>query len=151
MQAPSPPEQPIAGSNSCPDKVCFVTVGATAGFPKLITEVLSEPFMQALLDAGYTKLNIQYGKDGETIFKDALSAVGELVNPKGTKLEVSGFDFKIDGLVPDMKAVQPGNDRLAGMMVCHAGMCSFGAVGLNFGIGWLTGAVVQDRELSSRE
>ena len=111
-------------SEEPPVKRCFVTVGATASFFGLIEEVLSEPFLTALLDQGYNDLRIQYGKGGQKLFEDH---VWLLSNDIKSKITISGFEYDKNGLLPEMQAAKrdyksspyPG---LVGCAVSHAGM-----------------------------
>ena len=48
-----------------PQRVAFVTVGATAGFRPLLREVLSDAFIDQLVALGYTRLVVQCGPDSQ--------------------------------------------------------------------------------------
>jgi beta-1,4-N-acetylglucosaminyltransferase len=103
-----------------PRKVCFVTIGATAGFDSLITASLSTPFLEALRALSYTDLRLQHGKDGRSILEEHnnISSVGA----GKQELNISGFDFKKQGLGVEMKAVKGGSDSVEGVVISHAGI-----------------------------
>lgn len=112
-----------------PVKRCFVTVGATASFFDLVKEVLSEPFLTALLDQGYNDLRIQYGKGGQKLFEDHVRLLSDDIK---SKITISSFEYDKNGLLPEMQAAKrdyksspyPG---FVGCAVSHAGMihCSY--------------------------
>lgn len=111
-----------------PRKVCFVTIGATAPFDALLTSVLDQPFLETLSQNKYTTLLIQYGKEGRTVFDDFVTKFPTGM-PERYGLDIQGFDFKKDGLLPEMRSTQ-SNDRLntvGGMILSHAGKlrCTF--------------------------
>jgi beta-1,4-N-acetylglucosaminyltransferase len=99
-------------------KLCFVTVGATAAFRKLLEQVLTSDFTKTLAGHGYTHLLVQYGKDGKELF-DEFAANLEAHNG----LTFGGFDFQpsIDGFM--LQTVERKvYDRERGLIICHAGM-----------------------------
>ena len=107
-------------------KVCFVTIGATAGFQSLIKAVLDIKFICALRYTGYSELRVQYGKDGAPIFNDFVEANREVGgSATGSLIEgvlVTGFDFKLEGLAADMRDAKGGIDELVeGVVISHAG------------------------------
>ncbi|QGA16440.1 hypothetical protein EYB26_004107 [Talaromyces marneffei] len=103
-------------------KVCFVTIGATAPFDALLSNVLDEPFLKALKKHEYTTLLIQYGKEGQAIF-DTFTKI----NPPGSTaqygLDIQGFGFKKDGLVQEMRSTKANSSQnvVEGMILSHAG------------------------------
>jgi beta-1,4-N-acetylglucosaminyltransferase len=103
-------------------KVCFVTIGATAPFDALLSNVLDQPFLEALQKHEYTTLLIQYGKEGQTIF-DAFTKN----NPPGSSgrydLDIQGFGFKSEGLVQEMRSTKANLSQKVdeGMILSHAG------------------------------
>lgn len=105
-----------------PMKLCFVTVGATASFEKLLCSVLEESFLDALRKNDYTHLLVQYGKDGSVLYENFQKSY-----PQGSErrhgIEVDGFDFKQEGLSSEMQMTQanPAVERKAGVIVSHAG------------------------------
>jgi beta-1,4-N-acetylglucosaminyltransferase len=103
-----------------PTKICLVTVGATASFNALVAAALSSAFLQALSEAQYTRLIIQYGETGQSFFEAHLQkarddAHGEL--PAGLAIEGFGYragDFK--------EVVQRVTEGVGGMLIAHAGL-----------------------------
>ena len=107
-------------------KLCFVTIGATAGFQSLIDAVLDLTFVQTLRDHGYTELRVQYGNEGKAIF-DAFTQADSRAQsaPDDACIEgvlVTGFDFKNEGLAADMREAKGGIDAyIEGVIISHAG------------------------------
>ncbi|MCJ1475184.1 N-acetylglucosaminyldiphosphodolichol N-acetylglucosaminyltransferase catalytic subunit alg13 [Lambiella insularis] len=102
------------------EKLCFVTIGATASFDALIAAALSLPFLEALKAAGYTELLLQHGVEGGKVlqaFKSATSSSKENI----LGLRISGFDFNKKGLVAEMKAAKGQDGGLEGVVISHAG------------------------------
>jgi beta-1,4-N-acetylglucosaminyltransferase len=101
-------------------KLCFVTVGATASFEKLIQAVLHESFLAELEKHKFTRLLIQYGKGGQHVF-DAYRAEYESGNIDHG-LEIGGFELR-PNLTPYLRMVQddPSNFQELGMVISHAG------------------------------
>lgn len=104
-------------------KLCFVTVGATAPFPKLLDHVFTDSFFGALNASGFTHLMVQYGKDGEKSFIDFLERY-----PQGSDklnryaLTIGGFDFEPSlerWFKMTTKSIQP--ERKLGLVISHAG------------------------------
>ncbi|KAK4908320.1 N-acetylglucosaminyldiphosphodolichol N-acetylglucosaminyltransferase catalytic subunit alg13, partial [Elasticomyces elasticus] len=73
----TPPSTPPPCLPSPPQKLCFVTIGATAAFDSLIASVLSRDFLAALRAHQYTDVLIQYGIDGEAAYEARLREVEE--------------------------------------------------------------------------
>ncbi|CAI7616533.1 unnamed protein product [Penicillium manginii] len=100
-------------------RACFVTVGATASFHKLIRQVLNEPFFAQLAKYQYTHLLVQYGTDGEKIWDEFNENF-----PPGSKqlhgLNVTGFDFRPD-LWRYMRVASKEEDQRLGIIISHAG------------------------------
>ncbi|KAL1966751.1 hypothetical protein VTN77DRAFT_3948 [Rasamsonia byssochlamydoides] len=103
-------------------KRCFVTIGATAPFDVLLSNVLDKPFLEALSQCGYTELLIQYGKEGRAIFEKFVQD-----HPVGSDgrygLDIYGFDFNKNGLDQEMKSTK-ANEKMGyaeGMILSHAG------------------------------
>ena len=104
-------------------KTCFVTIGATAKFDRLIQTALNPTFLQALQTAGYTNLILQHGTEGTHIFNQFTTA-----NPLHSEgrygLDISGFAFNARGLDAEMRAAKgkKGLDSSAeGLVISHAG------------------------------
>ncbi|KAL8940691.1 MAG: hypothetical protein Q9216_002678 [Gyalolechia sp. 2 TL-2023] len=101
-------------------KVCFVTIGATAAFDQLLKAILTARFLQALQALGYTSLRLQYGKNGSKIL-DESGIVDEPGKGAQYGIEVSGFDFNTKGLGQEMWVTKAGEDRAEGVVISHAG------------------------------
>ena len=102
-------------------KVCFVTIGATADFDPLLRAVLSPSFLQALHTSAYTSLLLQYGSSGKLILKEfEENATND--HRKSYGIEVTGFDFNKQGLSQEMRAVKGGNGTEEGIVISHAGL-----------------------------
>ena len=108
-------------------KLCFVTIGATAGFDALIKATLSDTFLGTLSTAGYTHLRLQYGQDGRRILDDFLDThTHEAGMLNG--ISISGFDFKRNGLGADMAEARGGpNGGVEGVVISHAGKETHGS------------------------
>lgn len=100
-----------------PKKVCFVTIGATAGFDALIQVALSPAFLEALKASGYTDLRLQYGKDGEKYLNDYIESSGG-----DSSIKISGFDFNKEGLGWEMRACKGEDGGAVGVVISHAGI-----------------------------
>ncbi|KAF2482634.1 glycosyl transferase [Neohortaea acidophila] len=103
-----------------PSKTCFVTIGATASFDRLIRAALSVDFGKALESHGYTDLRVQYGKDGDGLFDACLRHARDA----GTStLNITGFDLDMDGLGQYMKQAKGQGIKGAneGVVISHAG------------------------------
>lgn len=93
---------------------CLVTVGATAPFTSLVAAAFDPTFLGALINAGFTKLVIQAGKDADLV-RLAARMFGH------PTLKVECFDF-VDDLRSVMVMCGKGNDeRDTGVVICHAG------------------------------
>lgn len=104
-------------------KVCFVTVGATAPFDTLIVEVIAAPFLKALAAKNYTHLIIQHGHCSDSVrfqFDEAKKFVAEHLS---SKLSIHGFEFK-ENLETDLFQVKNTPERgiEEGVVLSHAGM-----------------------------
>lgn len=102
-------------------KVCFVTIGATAAFDQLLKAVLTSQFLQALQALGYTSLRLQYGKNGQKIV-DESRIVDDLGQVTKYGIKVSGFDFDTKGLGQEMWVTKAAEERAEGVVISHAGM-----------------------------
>ena len=99
-------------------KICFVTIGATAAFDSLLRAVLSESFMAALVEFGYTDLQVQYGADGYSLFHQ-YSKQDPLIVSSSPNINLTGFDFRKAGLGAEMAAARNG------VVISHAGNIIF--------------------------
>ncbi|KAI5307398.1 hypothetical protein KEM56_002405 [Ascosphaera pollenicola] len=97
-------------------KVCYVTVGATAPFDSLVAEVLSHQFLQALAAKEYTHLIIQHGRCSDFIRAKLDEA------KRHTRLIVQGYEFK-ENLETDFLQVKADLRRNVeeGVVLSHAG------------------------------
>lgn len=77
-------------SNPNPEKICLVTVGATAPFNALVRASLTPQFLSSLTSHGYTNLVIQYGQLGPEQFTELVS---QLRDEEKHGIEIHGFDF----------------------------------------------------------
>ena len=109
----------LSSQQTLPDRVCFVTIGATAGFDALIKATLSAPFLEALQELDYTELRLQYGKDGHSILLEHQERIFNQNEPGD--LKISGFDFKKRGLHSELKAAIGESDGVKGVVISHAG------------------------------
>lgn len=101
-------------------KVCFVTIGATAAFDRLLKAVLTSQFFQALQALGYTNLRLQYGTNGQKILEESC-AIDDLGVARPYGIEVSGFDFNTRGLGQEMWVTKAAEGRAEGVVISHAG------------------------------
>ena len=100
-------------------KTCFVTIGATASFSRLIQDVLSPAFFEALEHNGYTELLVQYGQDGQELFNSCITAAKN--TESGSVIDVTGFALDKTGLATYMKRAKGGKDGPEGVVISHAG------------------------------
>ena len=114
------------GADTKPSKVCFVTIGATASFDRLLGAVLETPFLEALHHAKYTGLIVQYGKEGGRTIYDEFVAKDRGSVQQNLGIEITGFDFKINGIEQYMRMAK--GDRSTGseegLVISHAGWTS---------------------------
>ena len=101
-------------------KRCFVTIGATAAFNSLVRTVLDPPFLQALHDAGYKELRVQYGDEGQQIFDQKIGNRKASIREK-LGISVSGFGFNKAGLHEELRAVKGTTEADEGSVISHAG------------------------------
>ncbi|EJS43768.1 YGL047W [Saccharomyces arboricola H-6] len=113
-------------------KTIFVTCGATIPFPKLISSVLSDVFCQELIQYGFVRLIIQFGKDYGPAFENLVQEHGGKREYKNIpieelgcgeaarqyslmdgKLEVIGFEYSTK--------VQSIIQNLSNLVISHAG------------------------------
>ncbi|UQC84731.1 uncharacterized protein CLUP02_10227 [Colletotrichum lupini] len=99
------------------ERHCLVTVGATARFTQLLTEVLSAAFLDHVTSNRYTHLTLQCGKDYAEFSRQMLPP---LLN-EYPGIEITAFDF-VDDLTTEMvKCRAQAGVREAGVVICHAG------------------------------
>ncbi|KAL8784433.1 MAG: hypothetical protein Q9213_003956 [Squamulea squamosa] len=102
------------------ERVCFVTIGATAAFDRLLHAVLTSQFLRTLQASGYTKLLLQYGKNGYKILNDFEADVA-FGRADKHGIDIIGFDFNKLGLGQEMWSVKAADDRAEGVVISHAG------------------------------
>ncbi|KAI9893917.1 MAG: N-acetylglucosaminyldiphosphodolichol N-acetylglucosaminyltransferase catalytic subunit alg13 [Vezdaea aestivalis] len=110
----------MADTTPRPAKVCFVTIGATAGFNELLSVVLSQAVLASLETYGYTELILQYGAQGASIFDNFVQTY-PTGSPERYGLDINGFPFNYIGLGQEMRAAKGSEGALEGMVISHAG------------------------------
>ncbi len=103
-----------------PQKVCFVTVGATASFDSLVKATLNPQFLESLKTHDYTDLRLQHGKDGEKVLEEFRRSKGTM-GDAAQDLSISGFDFNKQGLGSEMRAAKGEGNDVEGVVISHAG------------------------------
>jgi beta-1,4-N-acetylglucosaminyltransferase len=109
-----------------PRKRCFVTIGATAPFDDLLRALFRPSFLQALHDAQYTELRVQYGREGQAVYEECTKDLMNIAK-KGLGIEISGFSFNTDGLAEEMLSAkahpkfQEKGEAVEGAVISHAG------------------------------
>ncbi|CAK7213314.1 N-acetylglucosaminyldiphosphodolichol N-acetylglucosaminyltransferase catalytic subunit alg13 [Sporothrix curviconia] len=121
--------RPAARLNS---RRCFVTVGATASFIKLLREVLAPQFLDCLAARGFGELVVQTGPDHEWALQQ-LASLGELSSflqtaktekaddesPRWPVVEVVSYTTDMPSLMLPCRG--EANRQLPGAMISHAG------------------------------
>lgn len=103
-------------------RVCFVTIGATASFEALLRATLNPAFLEALEQYGYTDLRVQHGKDGRLILQEF---IGQRTKEDiSLTVNISGFDFNKQGLGAEMQAAKGQIGSRKGVVISHAGITS---------------------------
>jgi beta-1,4-N-acetylglucosaminyltransferase len=101
-------------------KTCLVTVGATASFDQLVAAALSSAFLQALSEAQYTRLIVQYGNTGQALFDAHLQKARDDGNGKlPASLGIEGFGYRAGDFKEVVRLVTEGT---GGMLIAHAGL-----------------------------
>ncbi|KAF2238159.1 glycosyltransferase family 1 protein [Viridothelium virens] len=100
------------------EKLCFVTIGATASFDSLIRACFRPEFLRTLSNNGYTDLLLQYGKNGRSMFEELSQHESDL-NALG--LRCRGFGLNPEGLTQEMMAAKGGAGSTEGVVISHAG------------------------------
>lgn len=103
-------------------KLCFVTIGATAPFGSLLSNVFQESFFTALKEHGYTDLLVQHGKEGQAIYEQ-FAKDHPPEDPLRSGISVKGFTFNKRGLSQEMGFAKENKemDYEEGMILSHAG------------------------------
>ncbi|CAK7206070.1 N-acetylglucosaminyldiphosphodolichol N-acetylglucosaminyltransferase catalytic subunit alg13 [Sporothrix eucalyptigena] len=100
---------------------CFVTVGATASFIKLLREVLRPQFLDCLAARGFSELVVQTGPDHEWALKQ-VESLGQTVNESSSRwpvIEVVSYTADMPSLMLPCRG--EAKRRLPGAMISHAG------------------------------
>ncbi|CAK7214021.1 N-acetylglucosaminyldiphosphodolichol N-acetylglucosaminyltransferase catalytic subunit alg13 [Sporothrix bragantina] len=125
-------------SKSLAGRRCFVTVGATASFIKLLREVLAPHFLDCLAARGFRELVVQTGPDHEWALEQVAS-MGELTSflatakdtempaktdakresPRWPVIEVVSYTTDLPSLMLPCRG--EARKRLPGAMISHAG------------------------------
>ncbi|KAF2840142.1 glycosyltransferase family 1 protein [Patellaria atrata CBS 101060] len=100
-------------------KLCFVTVGATASFDRLIDSVISPKVLKTLKELGYTDVTIQYGDYSKSFFESVVKANSSTISELG--LTITGFDFRSYGLEDDMLDAKGEWGNAEGVVITHGG------------------------------
>jgi len=103
-------------------KLCFVTIGATAPFGPLLSNIFQESFFTALKEHGYTDLLVQHGKEGQAIYEQ-FAKDHPPEDPLRSGISVKGFTFNKRGLSQEMGFTKENKemDYEEGMILSHAG------------------------------
>ncbi|GKU13606.1 unnamed protein product [Fusarium langsethiae] len=100
------------------DRVCLVTVGATAGFKTLIDSVLSVSFWHYIASQGFTELHIQCGPDIVSA-RQQLTLL-KVEAPRGLTIDI--FDVKKNLMKEEMILCKDlEGKRQLGLVISHAG------------------------------
>ncbi|KAI9693388.1 MAG: N-acetylglucosaminyldiphosphodolichol N-acetylglucosaminyltransferase catalytic subunit alg13 [Bogoriella megaspora] len=99
-------------------KLCFITIGATASFDSLIRNCFRLEVLDALSKAGYTDLLVQYGRNGKSMYEELHQHANDL---KELGLNCDGFDLNQEGLMAEMLAAKGENEATEGIVISHAG------------------------------
>ncbi|KAM0234665.1 hypothetical protein ACHAP5_009974 [Fusarium lateritium] len=100
------------------ERVCLVTVGATAGFKKLVDSVLLPRFWQYITSQGFTNLHIQCGPDVAWASKQLTL----LKNDVPSELTIDIFDVKKNLMKEEMTLCKDvEGKRQLGLVISHAG------------------------------
>ncbi|KAI1121496.1 hypothetical protein F5Y10DRAFT_256186 [Nemania abortiva] len=100
-------------------RTAFVTIGATAGFRRLLQEVVSEKFLLMLKSLNFTNLVVQCGPDLE--YFDSITPSN---TQKSYELKVIAFSYAPDLKRYFMQASRGEDDngkRDCGVIISHAG------------------------------
>ena len=95
---------------------CFVTVGATAGFRPLLSEVIKPEFLDCLADNNFTLLTVQCGEDLEWF-----DAQVKTLRPPRSNVRVECFAFTENMTEHYVRSRGEKSVRMPGVVVAHAG------------------------------
>ncbi|KAK6864367.1 hypothetical protein PG995_000895 [Apiospora arundinis] len=103
-----------APENMAPSKTCLVTVGATASFRSLITEMVTPKVVSALAAQGFDTMIVQCGPDLDYF---------ESIKPSDPEVIMGGYSV-VDNIVDYMRQCCPSDEhpkRSMGLIISHAG------------------------------
>lgn len=101
------------------ERICLVTVGATAGFKKLVDTVLLPSFWQYIASQGFTQLHIQCGPDVAWASKQLTLVKNDIPS----ELTIDIFDVKKNLMKEEMTLCKDvAGKRQLGLVISHAGM-----------------------------
>jgi UDP-N-acetylglucosamine transferase subunit ALG13 len=97
---------------------CLVTTGSMASFRQLLEEVLSPPFLHALVDHGFDHMEIQCGPDLGFVESRVVG-----LGPAAVPLSIRFFSFAASEEMQQKMLLCRGEAgrRHAGVVVGHAG------------------------------
>ncbi|KAB5539413.1 hypothetical protein GE09DRAFT_317711 [Coniochaeta sp. 2T2.1] len=93
---------------------CFVTTGSIASFRPLLEEILSLRFIQALIDHGFTFMEIQCGPDLEYV-------QNKLAKLRQVPIDITTFSLSSDIKEKMLECRGEQGVRHAGVIIGHAG------------------------------
>lgn len=127
--------EPVAPGEGGPGRTAFVTVGATASFKSLITEIISPDCLDALSSVAVDRLIVQCGPDYE-YFESILPHPG----PQSFDIHITGFAYTDDIHREMMKCARVPGVRRTGIIITHGGKPSFPRI-------WVSSKPIGDLEL----
>ncbi|CCC13130.1 hypothetical protein SMACR_06348 [Sordaria macrospora] len=107
--------EPQANNTKMEARQCFVTVGATAGFRPLLSEVIKPEFLDCLATNDFDLLKVQCGEDLEW-FDAQVKAL-----PFSSAVRIESFAFTDDMTQHYVRSRGERDVRLPGVVVAHAG------------------------------
>lgn len=107
---------------------CFVTVGATASFIKLLRDILEPGFLDCLGERGFDELIVQTGPDHDWVLKQ-VESLGQGTNildsdkrARWPTIEVLSYTTNMQSLMlPCRGETSKTRQRLPGAVISHAG------------------------------
>ncbi|KAK0703219.1 hypothetical protein B0T26DRAFT_492475 [Lasiosphaeria miniovina] len=96
-------------------RLCFVTVGATAGFRQLLAEIIKPEFLQRLAHYKFRRLEVQCGPDYDW-FAEQVEAL-----PDDYGIDIRSFTYTKNMSLCYVRCRGEAGLRLAGCVITHAG------------------------------
>ncbi|KAK0733273.1 glycosyltransferase family 28 C-terminal domain-containing protein [Lasiosphaeria miniovina] len=96
-------------------RMCLVTVGATAGFPQLLAEVIKPEFLQCLASYRFKRLEVQCGPDYDW-FAAQVEALSDNYG-----IDIRCFTYTKNMSLCYVRCRGEAGVRLAGCVITHAG------------------------------